>query len=746
MVKVTHKIAICLVLALGLISEGAYSNNLTQLDMKKSTASPSTLNVTIFTSSPYDENVAVSKKSDNKYVIIMPNVAGSGNAQPDLSGLSDMVSNVDVKSINDGGAGYTKVTLTTTKPITIRTTTKRSAPLTPEQKAYKNLIAQSRTNKPANNHNNVSASKATMKFENNAPAPEKKIAATKTSDKQAAPKPTVKSIENNNVVKVAQNKIKDTVKSVVEDKQTSQKTTNTNIKKHVPTINDKTQVAPEQKELNNTNTQPQKQVENVAPESIQTTTPEQQQNKRTPSDMITTFAILLCSIFGLTFFVKLIKKSLEHSLALKQSFKDNLKDSPAEIQNYDNIVNNSELSWQEKYQQYIGNSESSQNSTAKKVLKHIGGGEYKFVTVNSKNSNQNNNKQKDSNIGFGEVLNDTTSGSAQLKPKKANRIKSYNKPVRDLTPDNIPPIKKVKNQNLKSDNFEKLHVVKDLEADKKYKDLEESLEKSLHNTPDIESISIHEEDILTNINNPKPVADETDRIVGEMHRARKLKAFANKLALEETKRNTPLPKMRSEIKKTKELEAKHVELGYSGLHRTSRKFDGANLSVGDLIAKGDKFLNSTPQNKVQSKTSNDKYTTVSVDEFFDKIDSSSSVTASASLASRVADSLGKMSTEISSVKKQAPSSTKNPFDGKIVLSGYNIDSSSGFYVVKNEDGQTSLIGRINNDTTLLKNFGYNSNIKLQVRLDSPNVYMVKADNSRYLVEVNNNKMGVLLEL
>lgn len=746
MVKVTHKIAICLVLALGLISEGAYSNNLTQLDMKKSTASPSTLNVTIFTSSPYDENVAVSKKSDNKYVIIMPNVAGSGSAQPDLTGLSDMISNVDVKSVNDGGSGYTKVTLTTTKPITIRTTTKRSAPLTPEQKAYKNLIAQSRTNKPANNHNNLSANKATLKFENNAPASEKKIATTKTSETQAAPKPNAKPTENtNNVVKVAQNKIKNTVKSVVEDKQISQNTTNTDITKHVPTINDKTQTMPEQKELNNTNTQSQKQVENVAPESIQTTTPEQQ-NKRTPSDMITTFAILLCSIFGLTFFVKLIKKSLERSLELKQSFKDNLKDSPAEIQNYDNIVNNSELSWQEKYQQYIGNSESSQNSTEKKVLKHIGGGEYKFVTANSNKAPKSSNKQNTSDIGFGEILNDNTSGSAQLKPKKANRIKAYNKPVRDLTPDNVPPIKKVKNQNLKFDNFEKLHVVKNLEIEKKYKDLEESLEKSLHNTPDIESISINEENILHNTEKTAPVADETDKIVGEMHRAKKLKAFANKIALEETKRNTPLPKMRSEIKKAKELESKHVELGYSGLHRTSRKFDGANLSVGDLIAKGDKFLNPTPQNKNQPKISNEKYTTVSVDEFFDKIDSSSSVTASASLASRVADSLGKMSSEIKPIKKQTPSVAKNPFDGKIVLSGYNIDSSSGFYVVKNENGQTSLIGKINNDTTLLKNFGYNSNIKLQVRLDSPNVYMVKADNSRYLVEVNNNKMGILLEL
>ena len=82
----------------------------------------------------------------------------------------------------------------------------------------------------------------------------------------------------------------------------------------------------------------------------------------------------------------------------------------------------------------------------------------------------------------------------------------------------------------------------------------------------------------------------------------------------------------------------------------------------------------------------------------------------------------------------------------VVLSGYSITDDSGFYIVRDNEGKTSLIGRINNDVTKLKDFGTDSNIKLQVRADSPNVYMVKANRSRYLVEINNNKMGVLLEL
>ena len=278
------------------------------------------------------------------------------------------------------------------------------------------------------------------------------------------------------------------------------------------------------------------------------------------------------------------------------------------------------------------------------------------------------------------------------------------------------------------------------------------MERSLHQAPDKEAFEIKEEVVLKQIKdnfNAVPVVSEDDVIPSAMHKARKLKSFANKIALEETtRRNVPEPKSRAEIRRHKVMESKHVELGNSPLYTNPRRLDGANLSVGDLIAKSDKFLD-TPEHKdsAENISRSDKYSTVTLDEFFDKVDSSSRVTASASLASRVADSLGKMTLE-SDVKdnKKVVADKKNPFDGVIILSGYELGNNNGFYVVRNNNGETSLIGRINNNVTHFKDFGKDTNIKLQVRLDSPNVYMVKANSNRYLVEVDGDKMGVLLEL
>ena len=44
-------------------------NNLVQLDLKR--ASDNSVNVTLFTSNSYNDNVFVRKKSDNKYVILI---------------------------------------------------------------------------------------------------------------------------------------------------------------------------------------------------------------------------------------------------------------------------------------------------------------------------------------------------------------------------------------------------------------------------------------------------------------------------------------------------------------------------------------------------------------------------------------------------------------------------------------------------------------------------------------------------
>ncbi|MBO5434235.1 hypothetical protein J6A31_00235 [bacterium] len=84
-------------------------------------------------------------------------------------------------------------------------------------------------------------------------------------------------------------------------------------------------------------------------------------------------------------------------------------------------------------------------------------------------------------------------------------------------------------------------------------------------------------------------------------------------------------------------------------------------------------------------------------------------------------------------------------DGLIIKSGYNIDNERGFYLVS-MDGKSAVIGRIGEEIYVLKKFDRNVNKPLQVRMDNPNVYMVKADDFKSLVEVRKEDMGVLIEL
>ena len=97
-----------------------------------------------YTSSPYADNVVVTKKSDNKYVILMPNVNGANGAKPDFTSVKDIVSDVDVRAIDDGQNGYTKVTVITNRPVDIKTNTAKSSPVTQEPVSYTHLCLQYR--------------------------------------------------------------------------------------------------------------------------------------------------------------------------------------------------------------------------------------------------------------------------------------------------------------------------------------------------------------------------------------------------------------------------------------------------------------------------------------------------------------------------------------------------------------------------------------------------------------------------
>ena len=141
-VKKSNIISIAIILGLSLVPAtfADNANNLVQLDLKRT--SNDAVNVTLFTTNNYNDNVIVRKKSDNKYVILIPKVQSSGFSASNLNGVRDLVSNVDVKTVNDTSGGYTKVTLITTKPLEIKTSSRKSAPVTQEQKDYQTLIAQ----------------------------------------------------------------------------------------------------------------------------------------------------------------------------------------------------------------------------------------------------------------------------------------------------------------------------------------------------------------------------------------------------------------------------------------------------------------------------------------------------------------------------------------------------------------------------------------------------------------------------
>ncbi len=776
MVKKIHKISICMLAAVSLFSGVVMANDLNRLDIQKSSSASSTLNVTIYTSAPYDDNVAVTKKSDNKYVILMPNVSSSNISGTDFSSIKDIVSDVDIKTVADGANGYTKVTLTTTKPVAITTTSRKSTPLTPEQKAYKNLIAQSRgygnaaarvtevkpASAPAVNKKAAPAKPKDLKQQDQKPkevkAKEVKPSAVKTAavkekvdDKKLsslnAPVPAKVKADNKNTeknVNIIQHKVENTFSKVEKDILSTPKDSFTLADLKIEKDKNDRQAADNSQLSVNTE-------ESFLPETLPAESNDLKSNindKGTQPNMFITIVLLLCSMLGLGYLFKQLKNQLQSVVALKKSFKENLSQQPLNMvkKDYSDITDNKNLSWREKYQQYINTSMPIQPGK----LKHVGNGEYQFVN----SSEQNISELNKLTFGYSDSL-DSKAQSAVPMPKKANKLTSYNRPAANISPKDVPPIKKVKNQDLKPQKAPKLEIVEKpvIDLANEYKKLEDSLERTLHNSPSTERLDFNDEEVFKQLEenfnkapgNKEPVIvhNEDDKISQTVRKLPKLRAFANKIALEETKRNLPLPKKRSEILKAGNLESKHVDLEKSDLYSNPRKFENANLSSADLISGRNNRRTKISVTKPVETSSG--YTMATIDEFFDAMDSSSNVTAPASLASRVADSLGRMSSEFEKINPQT-AHTSDPLDGKKIMAGYNINKTSGFYIVSDDQGQSSLIGKINNNITILKVFNHTIDNKLQVRMDDPNVYMVRAGGERYLVEVNNNKMGVLLEL
>lgn len=602
-VKKSNIINIAVILGLSLtpmvFADGA--NSLVQLDLKRT--SNDAVNVTLFTSNTYNDNVMVRKKSDNKYVILIPKVQSSGFSASNLNGVRDLVSNVDVKTVNDTSGGYTKVTLITTKPLEIKTSARKSAPVTDDQKEYQTLIAQANAIK-----NNVSRQDVLPKLR------EQKTEVT--VNKAPAEKP-VQKVENKKVETKKQEVKKPEIKLVEIDPEKIQRQAR---KEHLQEMIEEVkseQAAPEVlPELPEVISQEQASVvEEVQeiPQKVSVLSRVKNKAKSMPKKAGAAFLAL----FGLLAITKLLKGSAKSQVS-QEAFIDNIVQTPSEpeIDRVSDIVDNTDLSWKEKYQMYL-------DKSAVPVSRGENKGTYTFI---------------------------------------------------------------------KTPNIEK-----------KRETLERLVTEPIHNE----------------LNKVEPeIVESEDEVI---QKTIKLKAFDNRAkSLKMTSRDkSRFRKYEVEIPLH---EQKNIELGESMLHSNPRSFADANLKITEVDKRRIKY---EPKEYIMS----------SVDEYFSILDKEQpkiSAPAPKVIASNP-------------IARHRNENKSSYLKGLIVKSGFNIDDSKGFYLV-NQDGQNALIGKVNEEVFVLKKFDQNVTSPIQVRHDKDNVYMVKAGDFKSLVEVNQDKMGVLIEL
>ncbi len=417
----------------------ADSSDLLRMDVKKS-SNDDTVDVTFYTTGA-PTNTVVTRKSGNTYVVLLPNVAGNQSIVPALGGVRDLVSDVSVKNVDDGIGGYTKVTFNTTKPIKIQTYTKKTAPLTKAQQDYKNLISQNNKfdpDKKMANFKKTSTSASTTATSSVKPAvsttakttvTKSPVTTSKTTTakpveaKKVTPQTTQTKATTQNTNKIALKPVavhvpvikKDSVKSSAQTVVKVQpKTTKTEAVKpktevkQVAKSAQKTEVKSVQKTEVKQNIKPVQKVE-VKPEvkpvdvkpvpafdlknppaqsksakadkskTVEKTVKTKTAGKSLPIIPIAG-ALSVIGIFILGALMNIIARAVKNNSQLKEYLENyNSESEKVKDDDYTQIADNDNLSWQEKYKLY-SQAKDGQNQSGTSYVTNIGG--TKGVLVN----------------------------------------------------------------------------------------------------------------------------------------------------------------------------------------------------------------------------------------------------------------------------------------------------------------------------------------------------------------------------
>lgn len=352
--KLIYTVILSVVLFAGNIAF-AQTNELLRMDVKKA-STDDTVDVVFYTTgSP--SNTVVSRKEGNKYVVLLPNVSGNQSVVPSLGGVKDLVSNVNVKTIDDGIGGYTKITFDTVKPLKIQTYSQKTAPLSKAQMDYKTLIAKNSIYDPNNKLEKAKQTKI------NNTETKTTTNTVKTKIKQTQEK-TTKTDKNKNILESIVPKIKQNVVKTEEAKKNINQT-------NTPKVNQTEKIQPKVSDkkdqllqtTSTATTEPafdlkKPPVESVIAQSAVAEQPNKKIKFKTAGKNLPIIPVAgVCSVIGLFILgllMNIIAKSInKNSNKLKEYLENyNSENEQEKETNYNDILEKNNLNWQEKYKLY----------------------------------------------------------------------------------------------------------------------------------------------------------------------------------------------------------------------------------------------------------------------------------------------------------------------------------------------------------------------------------------------------------
>lgn len=724
--KIIVTAAILAMLCIGYnIASANNPNSLTQIDIKKSNTAD-TIDVTLYTTD-INTNTVVTRKNNNKYVVLLPNVSSNSSITPSIGGLKDIISNVEVKHIDDGMGGYTKVTFDTTKPITIKTYNKKSNQLTQAQKDSQAIIAKNNT-KPAvaqTLKNQTTTEKPVANTTTAKPAATTQPK-TSTSTNKATAQP-VKAVSIPKLVPIEIPKISLIKPDKTIAKQAAQPKAQTNVKPKTveqPKIQPKVTEQPktqqvatsEPNEFLNSNYQPKMKFDENGKRMIdleprvshstgtETTVDEnitandnvsktqaqpkiienETQNNKNNHKSFPWWILLAGGTVvggGLLYLVfDAIRHSNEKDASRLESFFSLSTQNQAKRRRreYYDIVNDDSLNWQEKYKRYV--EKENQNAPNEKVETPS------YVT----------------NIGANKSALIMPKLEEDVRPKSSDKlVQAIQKP-------------------------EKSH--NDIIREKLQAKISQ-MEHSLAQTPRLKEPEEISHDVKS----------EDNAIINKISDV-KLKSFAKPKTLKQTQRT--LLEDNNAVNNEIYKEGQHVNLKDSPLSINKRP--SASTTINNLTR--NKYL--TNNGEMNMNNENENYLVSSLGEYISILDAEEERKAKMNLTKtlsqvKTGDEVIRSATNPISKSNDRPIRGIN--SGLIVKSGYNIDSERGIYLV-NIDGVSALIGRIKGNTFMLKKFDRIVDKQLQVRAENEHVYIVRAGNFKCLVDVTTDKMGTLIEI